>query len=250
MNKISLVAASVLLAGTMAYAGGDIEPTEAVVVEDVSSPWSYSLSMESRIRPNATYNGRNQGTVNQLVFRNDVNYAINDEIGIFGSLWFRDRQSYNFDDTFEKNDDGIMSDRYTTNNDYITAIDVMLGAYYSVNQYFTPYVFALTYFDNELANSHLQTSLGAIGFSGTAWKSESGNQSLSYYFEQYFGIGQDEYGVYEDWFDNAGSETAVKYSYSVYDNTSLYYQPTWYVFGARGYSQGALEHRFGIKVSF
>jgi len=126
----------------------------------------------------------------------------------------------------------------------------MLGAYYSVNQYFTPYVFGLTYFDNELDDNNMQTSFGAVGFSGTAWKSESGKQSLSYYAEYYFGIGQDEYGDYADWWDAAGSETAVKYSYSIYDNTSIYYQPTWYVFADRAFTKGCVEHRFGLKVTF
>lgn len=227
-----------ILFSTLAFSGELIqESTTDVPIKETTSPWNFSLGLEGRIRPQQNNAGQPNGQVNQLITKTGFNYAINDKVGIFGAAWFRSRQSFNYDGSV-----------YTTNDDFITGMDFMMGVYYSINQYFTPYIFALTYKDRELADNHLTTNFGAIGFSGTAYN--SGKHAISYFAEYYYGLGKDDYGVYPEWFDAAGSETAVKYTYTIYDNVYLHYQPTWYVFGNRQYDQGVIEHRFGIAVSF
>ena len=239
MKKLSLIMAVSLLFGTLLYADGDlqvpvIEHEHGVDInESASSALTYGFSLEGRLRPNQTNNGQSHSQVNQFLTKIGFNYEFNSQFGVYGSIWARSR-----------NQPG-----YTTNSDYITAVDVFIGGYYNVHKYFNPYVFFERYFDNEVEK--LISDFGAIGFSGTAWK--EGKHSVSYYAEYYFAIGKQE-GYYADDFtdnfDQYGSETALKYSYHMYDNVSVYLQPTWYVYADRGYSKGVLETRFGITIGF
>lgn len=261
MTKFSLITATLLLGTSVSFAGGDlIDPVTGEVITashtyieahseefekvsaDAKSPWSYNVALEGRVRSEQTNNGHKNGAVKQLLTKVGFNYTVNDEIGIFGSAWARTRHS----------------DGWTTNNDFVTAVDLFVGAYYSVNQYISPYFFLERYVDMEEGqhsdgsiNDTMLSDFGAIGVSGTLWK--SGKHAVSYYAEYYFSLGKQEgdYALdFPDNFDEYGSETAVKYSYSIYEQTSLYIQPTWYVYGNKGYSRGVFEPRFGISVAF
>jgi len=262
MKNLSLIAAVLLLGSSLSFADEDVAGDEAAAShdyievhseefekahDDAKSPWSYSVAMEGRIRAEQTHNGSSSGAVKQLLTKVGFNYTVNDNIGIFGSAWARTRHS----------------DGWTTNNDFVTAADLFVGAYYSVNQYLSPYVFFERYIDMEngqhtddagnptYINDTMISDFGAIGVSGTLWK--SGKHSVSYYAEYYFALGTQEgdYAIdFPDNFDEYGSETAVKYSYALYEHTSLFIQPTWYVYGNKGYSRGVFEPRFGISVSF
>lgn len=252
MKRLSLITAALLIS-TSLYADGDlqlpvIEHEHGVDVNaSDSSALTYGFSLEGRIRPEQTNNGFKNAQVNQFLTKIGFNYEINPKVGVFGSVWARSRNSPG----------------WTTNDDYITAVDIFVGAYYNVHKYFNPYVFLERYVDSEYGqhtddagnptytNDRLISDFGAIGFSGTAWK--SGKHSISYYAEYYFSLGKQDgdYALdFPDTFDEYGSETAVKYSYKIYDNTTLYLQPTWYVYGNKGYSKGVMEPRFGITIGF
>lgn len=229
MNKISLIAVSMLLGNTAYASGDDVSFTEEAV--NTPSPWSFKASLEERYRPTQK---NNSGAIHQTVFRFDGGYTINDNMGLFGALWLRDRQQ----------------DGYTNNEDWITAVDMFIGGYYEVNTYLSPYVFWETYRDMELYNDKGWSAFGAVGVSGTLYS--EGKHSVSYYTEYYFALGVQS-GPYEGAFDNFdeyGSETAIKYSYAAYEKVSVYFQPTWYVYGDGGLDSGNIEYRAGISVSF
>jgi len=234
----------------MAYAGGDIEPVEAPVVVEAASPWSFSIAMEGRNRPTQSYGSTIDEPTNQLVTKLGFGYTINDDWSIFGAAWLRHRVQSG--DMEPDPITGIWTDKY--NDDMINAGDLMIGVYYSLNQYVNPYVFWCDYYDGtggskskKDGDTKFWSGFGAVGIDGTLWS--SGKHAFGYYTEYYFGLGdEDGYGT-ENW-AQYGSETALKYTYTIYDHTSLYYQPTWMTGGEHGPSNGYLEHRYGIKVTF
>ena len=239
MDKLSLIAATLLLGNTVSFAEEKViaEYIEAHSIEleeadvDDASPWSFKLSAEGRTRP--------ETNVNQFITRFDYGYTLSEDFSIFGAVWARNRQQ----------------DGYTTNTDFVTAVDLMVGVYYDFNKYVNPYVFYEMYWDGEKGdwnnNEAVWSGFGAAGIGGTLYS--EGKHSVSYYAEYYFALGKQEGGYADDFqnnFDQYGSELAVKYNYTIYDKTSLYFQPTWYTYGTAGLGDGVYESRFGISVAF
>jgi hypothetical protein len=232
MKKLSLIAATLLLMGTSLYATEGMMEAHGIELDpDISpSPWSFKAALEERYRPTQRNNSK---AIHQSILRLGWGYTVNEDISLFGEFWGRNRQT----------------DGYTTNNDWVTAVDAMAGIYYEVNPYISPYAFYEMYYDAELADNKGWSGFGAIGFTGTLFNSNK--HTISYYYEYYFALGKQS-GPYEGGFENFdeyGSEIALKYNYAIYDNVSFYFQPTWYVYGAGGLDTGNVEYRVGINIS-
>ena len=234
MNRLSLITATLLLGSSVSFADGEVtNPVTGKEAESAeASPWSFKLSAEGRARPKTK--------VNQFLIRLDYGYTLSDDFSLFGAVWARNRQQSG----------------YTTNSDFFTAADLMLGVYYDLNKYINPYAFYEMYWDAEKGSwnnyESVWSSFGSVGVSGTLYSEKK--HFVSYYAEYYFSLGTQEGGYANEFTDNFmpyGSEFALKYTYAVYDKTSLYYQPTWYTYGDGNiFDKGNLEHRFGISVAF
>lgn len=243
MKKLSLITALLLLTCNASFAEETeaattaIEHIEAHSVEldeanvGATKEWNLKLSAEGRVRP--------ETNVNQFLTKFDFGYTLSEDLSLFASVWLRNRQQSG----------------YTTNTNFLTAGDFFVGLYYDLYKYVNPYVFYEMYLDGEKGdwnnNESVWSGFGAIGIGGTLYS--SGKHSVSYYTEYYFALGTQEGGYAEDFqnnFDQYGSESALKYTYSIYDKTSLYLQPTWYTYGPASLSDGVFEARFGISVAF
>jgi hypothetical protein len=246
MKKLSLIAAMLLLASNTSFAeesevaittptttrhieAHSVELDEAKV--GAEQEWTLKLSAEGRVRP--------ETNVNQFLTKFDFGYTLSEDFSLFASVWLRNRQQ----------------DGYTTNTNFLTAGDFFVGVYYDLYKYINPYAFYEMYLDGEKGDWNTYDSVwsgfGAVGIGGTLYS--EGKHSVSYYVEYYFALGTQEGGYavdFENNFDQYGSESALKYTYSVYDKTSLYVQPTWYTYGPAGLSDGVFEARFGISVAF
>jgi hypothetical protein len=246
MKKLSLIAALLLLTSNTSFAeeneveitaptatrhieAHSIELDEAKVGAD--QEWTLKLSAEGRVRP--------ETDVNQFLTKFDFGYTINEDFSLFASVWLRNRQQAG----------------YTTNTNFLTAGDFFVGVYYDLNKYINPYAFYEMYLDGEKGDwnnyESVWSGFGAIGIGGTLYS--EGKHSISYYTEYYFALGKQEGGYADDFqnnFDQYGSETALKYTYAVYDKTSIYIQPVWYTYGTTKLDDGVFEARFGISVAF
>jgi len=249
MKRLSLITALLLLTGTSSFAeevndtnatvtiAAPVEHIEAHSIEldeakiSADKQWSFKLSAEGRVRPKTN--------VNQFLTKFDFGYTLTEDFSLFSAVWLRNRQQAG----------------YTTNTNFVTAGDFFVGVYYDLHKYVNPYVFYEMYLDAEKGdwNHHKSawSGFGAIGIGGTLYS--EGKHSLSYYAEYYFALGTQEGGYAEDFknnFDQYGSESALKYTYAVYDKTSIYIQPVWYTYATKKLDEGVFEARFGISVAF
>jgi len=227
MNKLSLIAATLLL-GTSLYAGGDIE--EALEVETSTATWNFNILMEERIFSDKT---------SQTLLKLQADHMITDKLGFFGGIWLRDKLPVYAD-----------SHHLAGESDYINYIDMYAGLSYSLHQYFNPYFFYEEYNDR----AHEATQWGgflATGFSGTLYN--EGKHNLSYFTEWYTTLNTYELDNWRLW----GTESALKYKYSIYEQTQLYIQAVWNTdsdengeYGLHGYADGIYSTRLGIQVNF
>ena len=246
MKQLSLITALLLLMSTSSFAEETnatatittpVEHIEAHSVElDEASvgamkAWTFKLSAEGRVRPKTD--------VNQFLTKLDFGYTLTEDFSLFAAAWLRNRQQAG----------------YTTNTNFATAGDFFVGVYYDLHKYVNPYVFYEMYLDAEKGDwnnyKSVWSDFGAIGIGGTLYS--EGKHSIGYYAEYYFALGTQEGGYAEDFknnFDQYGSEIALKYTYAVYDKTSIYIQPVWYTYGTTKLDDGVFEARFGISVAF
>jgi len=246
MKQLSLITALLLLMSTSSFAEETnatatittpVEHIEAHSVElDEASvgamkAWTFKLSAEGRVRPKTD--------VNQFLTKLDFGYTLTEDFSLFAAAWLRNRQQAG----------------YTTNTNFATAGDFFVGVYYDLHKYVNPYVFYEMYLDAEKGDwnnyKSVWSDFGAIGIGGTLYS--EGKHSIGYYAEYYFALGTQEGGYAEDFknnFDQYGSEIALKYTYTVYDKTSIYIQPVWYTYGTTKLDDGVFEARFGISVAF
>ncbi len=231
MKKLSSLAALLILSTSVYATESEMEAHGIDLDPEIStSAWSFKSALEERYRPTQK---NNAGAIHQSILRLGWGYTVNDNISLFGEFWGRNRQTAD----------------YTTNDNWVTAVDSMAGIYYELNTYISPYAFYELYYDAELADLKGWSGFGAVGVTGTLFN--SGKHTVSYYYEYYFALGKQS-GPYEGAFENFdeyGSEIAVKYNFDVYDNVSFYFQPTWYVYGAGGLGTGNMEYRAGINIS-
>ena len=226
MTKLSLIAATLLL-GTSLYAGGDAE--DAVEAETSTASWNFNILMEERIFSDQT---------SQTLLKIQTDRMLTDKLGFFGAIWLRDKLPV-YTDTHH----------LAGESDYINYIDIYAGLSYSLHQYFNPYFFYEEYNDR----GHETTQWGgflATGFSGTLYN--EGKHNLSYFTEWYTTLNTYELDNWRLW----GTESALKYKYSIYEQTQLYIQAVWNTdsdeegYGVHGYSDGIYSTRLGIQVNF
>ena len=230
MKKFSLLASAILLS-TSLYASGDAE--EAVVVEEETSAlsnWNFNLLMEERIFSDKT---------SQTLLKIQTDTMLTEKLSLWGAVWLRDKLPV-------YHDAGVL----TNNSDYINYVDIYAGMSYSLYKYFNPYFFLEQYIDR----AHDSTSYGnflATGFSGTLYS--EGKHNLSYYTEWYTTVNTYELDNWHLW----GTESAMKYKYSIYEQTQLFIQAVWNTdsdangeYGLHGYSEGIYSTRLGIQVNF
>ena len=226
MTKLSLIAATLLL-GTSLYAGGDAE--DAVEAETSTASWNFNILMEERIFSDQT---------SQTLLKIQTDRMLTDKLGFFGAIWLRDKLPVYAD-----------THHLAGESDYINYIDIYAGLSYSLHQYFNPYFFYEEYNDR----AHETTQWGgflATGFSGTLYN--EGKHNLSYYTEWYTTLNTYELDNWRLW----GTESTLKYKYSIYEQTQLYIQAVWNTdsdeegYGVHGYADGIYSTRLGIQVNF
>ena len=228
MKKLSLIAAAMLL-GSSLYASGD---TEEVTETETSafSNWNFNLLMEERVFSDKT---------SQTLLKIQTDTMLTEKISLWGAIWLRDKLPVYTDE----------HDLLTGESDYINYVDIYAGMSYSLHQYFSPYFFIEQFIDR----GHIDTLYGnflATGFSGTLYN--EGKHNISYYTEWYTTINTYELDNWNLW----GTESAIKYKYSIYEQTQLYVQAVWNTdsdaegYGVHGYSEGIYSTRLGIQVNF
>jgi len=228
MNKLSLIAATILL-GASLYAGGDIEEAAAEETTETSN-WNFNLLMEERIFSDKT---------SQTLLKIQTDTMLTDKISLWGAVWLRDKLPVYRD----------AEDHSPLSSDYINYVDMYVGMSYSLHKYFSPYFF----FEEFADRGHESTVYGsflAVGFSGTLYN--EGKHNISYYTENYYTLNTYELENWNLW----GTESAMKYKYSIYEQTQLYIQAVWNTdsdsegYGVHGYADGIYSTRLGIQVNF
>ena len=227
MKKLSRIVATLLL-GTSLYAEGDIK--EAVEETATASSWNFNLLIEERVFSDKT---------SQTLLKIQTDTMLTEKLNLWGGLWLRDTLPI-YRDTH---------DHTPLSSDYINYVDIFVGLSYSVHQYFNPYVFIEEYIDRGHKEA-LHGSFLAYGFSGTFYN--EGKHNLSYFTEWYSTLNTYELDNWHLW----GTESAMKYKYSIYDKTQLYIQAVWNTdsdaegYGVHGYADGIYSTRLGIQVNF
>jgi len=251
MKILSLIAVA-LLFSTSLYAEHEHEEKEIIadrgeieridtksLFEDVN----FQVLLEERIQPEQTRKGTTYGFDSRTLLKFQADTMLTEKISLWGAIWLRDKQSNN-------------------NSDYIDYVDLYVGMSYSLHQYFSPYFFFERYYDKWVPENKYtgkQDNWGgflALGFSGSLYN--EGRHSISYYTEWYLSVEMNSYNGTGniDNFNLWSTESAVKYSFKIYENTTLYLQPVWNTnsneqgYGVHGYSDGVYSTRFGIQVAF
>ena len=232
MKKLSLIAATLLL-GTSLYAEGDSEA--AVEETEVASSWNFNLLLEERVFSDKT---------SQTLLKLQTDTMLTEKLTLWGGLWLRDTLPVYYDEHI------LIDNAFTDEGSkYINYVDIFVGLAYSVHKYFNPYVFIEEYIDRGHEEA-LYGSFSAIGFSGTLYN--EGKHNVGYFTEWYYTLNTYDLENWNLW----GTETAVKYKYSIYDKTQLYIQGVWNTdsdaegYGVHGYSDGIYSTRLGIQVNF
>lgn len=227
MKKLALTTATLLLS-TVLYAETGVEETVEIETA-VASNWNFNLILEERVSSDKS---------SQTLIKIQTDTMLTEKISLFGAIWLRDKLPV-------YHDKGTLTDE----SEYINYVDLYVGMSYSLHQYFSPYFFFEQYIDR----GHIDTEYGnflATGFSGTLLN--EGKHNISYYTEWYTTVNTYELDNWHLW----GTESALKYKYSIYDKTQLYLQAVWNTdsndegYGVHGYSEGTYSTRLGIQVNF
>jgi len=177
----------------------------------------------------------------QTVLKFQAGDTITENLYFFSALWLRDKLPIVYEDNLHGN--GFTQ----SDSEYVNFVDLYGGLSYSFVNWFQLYGFYEVYYDRT------GDSLGtftALGFSGTIL--DQGNHSIGYFSELYLSKNSnktaDGYGIF-------GSESALKYKYSIYDkNAALYIQAVWNTDAE--YTQqyrlldGYYSTRFGVQLNF
>ena len=191
----------------------------------------YNVLMEERV---------DSRKVSQTVLKFQAGDSLADDLYLFSGLWFRDQLPI----IYEDNGLGSLT---PGESEYIEFVDMYVGLQYAVTSWFQPYGFYEVYYDD---TSNSFGSFGAVGFGGTAL--DHGHHNIGYFTELYLSnhsnSSADGFGIF-------GSESAVKYKYSIYDKqAALYIQAVWNTDAS--YTQqyrledGYYSTRFGIQLNF
>ena len=191
----------------------------------------YNILMEERVDSRKT---------SQTVLKFQVGQGITDDLYFFSGLWLRDKLPTIYEDNH-------LGDLTAGDSEYVNFVDLYGGLSYSLVSWFQPYGFYELYYDR---TSDSFGTFAALGFSGTLL--DAGNHNIGYFSELYFAKDSDKtadgYGIF-------GSETALKYRYSIYDkNADLYVQAVWNTDAA--YTEqyrlqdGYYSTRFGVQLNF
>ena len=226
MKKSSLIVATLLLC-TSLYAGGDIEA--AAEETTAVSSWNFNLLMEERVFSDKT---------SQTLLKLQADTMLTEELTLWGGVWLRDKLPVYTDPS-----------HLSGESEYINYVDIFVGLSYSLHKYFNPYVFIEEYIDRG-HETNQYGSFSAIGFSGTLYN--EGKHNVGYFTEWYYTLNTYDLENWNLW----GTETAVKYKYTIYENTQLYIQGVWNTdsddegYGVHGYTDGIYSTRLGIQVNF
>ena len=176
----------------------------------------------------------------QTVLKFQAGDAIIENLYFFSGLWLRDKLPI-------IDEDNHLGNLVTSDSEYINFVDLYGGLSYSFVSWFQLYGFYEVYYDRT------GDSLGtftALGFSGTAI--DIGNHNIGYFSELYLAkdsnVNADGYGIF-------GSESALKYKYSIYNkNVALYIQAVWNTDAEHTEKyrllDGYYSTRFGIQLNF
>ena len=256
MNKLSLLAATLLLS-TSLYAEHEHEEKSIIAdrgeieIVDTKSLFenvNFQVLIEERIQPKQSRKGTDYGFDSRTLLKFQADTMITDKLSLWGAIWLRDKQSDN-------------------NSQYIDYVDMYAGMSYSVHKYFSPYFFFERYYDKWMPANNATGKIDhwgsffALGFSGSLYS--QGRHSIGYYTEWYYSMEMNGYtgqGNVEN-FNLWSTESAIKYSFKIYENTTLYVQPVWNTnqyddvekggyLGTHGYTDGYYSTRFGIQVGF
>lgn len=203
------------------------EKVEADLLKNVS----FNLLIEDRIFSNRE---------SQTLLKLQADTMLTEKLSLWGGVWLRDTVPVYHDEN------NIIIDNASK---YINYIDIFAGLSYSLHRYFSPYMFIEEFIDRS-HDSTVTGSFVSIGFSGTLY--DEGKHNLSYFTEQYYTLNTYELDNWRLW----GTETAMKYRYSIYEQTSLYIQAVWNTdsdeegYGVHGYADGIYSTRLGIQVDF